>query len=80
MIRRLRRLAVVLSLFVPVAGCSWLTPSHVVDVGTIVACVLAHDSLPVVQIATLCGVEDQKQVVDILSAHKAAAAKEAACR
>lgn len=63
-------------MFLP--GCSWLTPSHVVDVGTIVACVLAHDSEPVTQIAIDCGIEDQKQIVDILAAHKAAAKREAA--
>lgn len=60
------------------AGCSWLTPSHVQDVATIAECVLAHESETPVQIAKDCAVENVQTVIDILTAHTDAEAREKA--
>lgn len=57
-------------------ACSWLTPAHVVDVGTIAACVIAHDQDPVETIAVECAIQDQQQIRDILAAHKEASKRE----
>lgn len=59
------------------SGCSWLTPSHVVDVAQIAACVLQHDQDPIETIGIECAIQDQQQIRDILSAHKAASKREA---
>ena len=62
--------------FGSVTACKWLTPSHVEDVAKITECILAHASEPPEQIAVTCAVENVQTVVDIISAHRAAAARE----
>ena len=69
-------LSLALVAFGSVTACKWLTPSHVEDVAKITECILAHASEPPEQIAITCSVENVQTVVDIISAHRAAAARE----
>ncbi len=78
-VRRLRGAAAVIAIAIMLSGCSWFTPSHVNDVTAIVGCILAHDTEPPAQIAAVCGVEDEKEIADILAAHRTAMARHLAC-
>ncbi len=57
---------------IAVSGCAWFTPAKFADIGVIVDCVLSNENKPVAEIAVVCGLEDEKQIVDILSAHRTA--------
>lgn len=61
-----------------VASCAWLTPSRVRSAAEILDCVISNQHLPPAQIAATCAVDSADEVVDILSAHRTAAAREQA--
>lgn len=62
-----------------IVACSWFTTSHVVDVSTIASCILAHSEQPPATIAIVCAIEDQRQITDILAAHRAAMTRQGLC-
>jgi len=71
-----RKVAVwVLPLVAVATGCSWFSSRHISDVVAIGSCVLEHDTLPPVEIAKICSIEHVQDVIDLLSAHKAAIAR-----
>lgn len=52
-------------------GCGWLTKNHVRDVADIVDCVIVNEQQPPALIVAKCGLENEAQVFDILSTHRA---------
>lgn len=77
------RMVLILPLLALAACGGWFTPAHVADLGSITKCALenAAAGMPPAQVAAKCGAENEAQIVDLLAAHKAFAAKEraAAC-
>lgn len=69
-------------------GCAFFTPAHVVDIVAIESCVLnewwvvSPGRMPTLEeaekIAIKCGAQDWRQVVDLISVHRAAVVRERA--